>query len=272
MMSCRLIRSKASKNLKLFLFLLLCFVPAVESRAMKADWQRVEGERFIVYFDTARPAFASSVLAQAQRVFTRLSDIFGDDVSGFWQQENRPSIYLYNSRENYLAATGQPAWSDGVSIQRLRVVYSFVSAKGLGEKVIAHELAHIMLKELVGFDASSMPVWFEEGVASLAEGVSSVKLKARLRRAAFGGKLISFSEFNVMQVRSRHDKGNVDMFYLQASGLVDYLCNGLGKGHFQAFMRSLKAGVDFERALQQEYGVAGTSGLEKAWLDHLKKP
>ena len=272
MMSCRLIRSKVSKNLKLFFFLMLCLAPAVESRAMKADWQRVEGERFIVYYGTARPAFASSVLAHAQRAFIRLNDMFGDDVSGFWQQETRPAIYLYNSREDYLAATGQPAWSDGVSIQRLRVVYSFVSAKKLGERVIPHELAHIMLKELAGFDTSSLPVWFEEGVASLAEGVSAVKLKARVRRAAFAGKLIPFPEFNAMQVRSRHDKGDVDMFYLQAAGLADYLCNGFGKGSFQSFMRSLKSGVDFEHALEQVYGVAGTSGLEKAWLDHLKQP
>lgn len=241
--------------------------------AMKSDWNSLENDRLTVYFGTARPSFAAGLLENAALTVDRLKAFFGEDAAAFWQQETRPAVYLYNSRQEYLTATGQPAWSDGVSIQRLRVVYSFVSAKDLADKVIAHELAHIMLKELVGFDNNALPLWFEEGVASAGENLDSRAIKAVLRKRAFSRKLIPLAELNAMHVlRDRTDKAALNRFYQQSYGLVDFLRNGPQGQRFPAFLRALRDGLDFEQALQLVYDIPGTAGLEKVWLDYLRQP
>src|SRR6056300_1211604 len=77
----------------------------------KEDWKEVSGEHFLVYYLTDKK-FAKNVAEQSEVYYKRIATEMGyQRYSDFWLWDKRVKIYIYDKRERFLKATGQPTWS-----------------------------------------------------------------------------------------------------------------------------------------------------------------
>jgi len=108
------------------------------------------------------------------------------------------------------------------------------------ETLIPHELAHVMLYRSVGDGYNALPVWLNEGIASLAELYPNPDYEQALMTASRNGSLLAIADM-------------CDAFPLDAS---------------RAFLAYAES-QSFVRFLRDTYGTSGLFSLASASADGL---
>jgi hypothetical protein len=238
--------------------------------AMSLDWHKVESRHFIVYYKNADKAFIRNVIKKSEQYYKNITNNLGLQRLIDWTQEKRAKIYIYDNRDQYHANTSQPVWSDGSVIMRMRVIYSFSGAKKFFETALPHEMAHIIFREIVGFDNHYIPSWLEEGFSAFQEDIDLAKVEKSLRSAVEQGSLIGLAHLSSMKVRLIRDESQIDLFFKQSLSIVHYLIKKFGTEKFLIFCRSLKDSDSLDKALVLAFGFNNIGELEKAWQRYLK--
>jgi hypothetical protein len=109
-------------------------------------------------------------------------------------------VYVYASAvdlQNALFLGGEQ-WQGGHANPKLGVVMVAIPP-GPGQSIdmetlIPHELAHVMLYRSVGGGYSSLPVWLNEGIASMAELYPNPDYAQALTLASQNGSLLPFAD------------------------------------------------------------------------------
>jgi hypothetical protein len=238
--------------------------------AMLSGWNIRESPHFIVYYRGVDSGFADEAIKKAEGYYLSLPLNLGVDPQGDWGNDKRVKIYIYDDIRQFRAATREPLWSDGSSIQRLRVIFSHRQAKNFLDQALPHELAHIIFRETVGHENRVVPVWLEEGVASSQENRDfSFDLK-QLKALLDNGGLMSTAGLQRFDLRGSVDKEKIDIFYLQSGAIVRYLLSSFGPKIFGDFCRSLAWGKDLEKSLRGAFGFKDIRELDLAWRRSLQ--
>jgi hypothetical protein len=251
--------------LAVFIFLSASY----SSFAMPAGWNTRESRHFIVYYRNADKDFIDDLLKESETRYKSIPRNLGLKLKREWLGQKRGKIYIYDTAEQYQAQAGQPEWSDGVSIQKLRVIFSFVGAKNFFHSALPHELAHIFFREAVGFRNKAVPVWLEEGVGASQEVLNLPEIKKMLEDALAKGRLIALSSLQEKDLRSLQDKTEIGLFYAQSASVVRYLLSEFGPDRFRSFCRDLQNNLDLEKALDKTYGFRNILELDQAWQRYL---
>lgn len=255
---------------KAFLTLAIFLFSLGTGLAMPPAWNTQAGSHFIVYYRNCDRVLVSRVLKSSEQAYRSIASRLCFQPLPAWSGNNRAKVYIYDTQEQYRTETGEPAWSDGSSIQRFRVVLSFKDAKGLLDRILVHELAHIMLRETIGFENRSVPVWLEEGFASSQEGGEILQQKRLLKDRLEKGGLIALDRLGEIDPRKLEEKSRLDLFYVQSASVVEYLISGFPAGNFPLFCRSLREGKDLESSLKAAYHFNNLKALEISWKRYLK--
>lgn len=245
------------------LFLLAALVPA-----SAGDWNEAKSTHFVVYYHNAPADFCQKVLQEAERNYEKITDDLGFLRFDFWLWDNRARIYIYDDAGQYRAESGMPAWSGGAALPRDKVINAYYGIDGFFERVLPHEIGHIIFREFVGFDNPSVPLWLDEGAASYQErSAAALRMLPELVRS---GRVIPLRQLSMMQPHAMTDGGQVRQFYVEAVGIIDYLIRSQGKETFVFFCRSLRDMKEFDKALSYAYSIRGADELEKRWMAELK--
>ena len=235
------------------------------------SWQVHASDHFQVFF-AEDSAYAVQVSRTAERLYHRLQVELGFDRAVkkhhlFWLWKDRCRIYIYRNRAEYLAATGAPDWSSGFVKSRVRIVSSFHQAETFLESVLPHEVAHVMFRELVGYDNPRVPKWLDEGVAQFAETLDCDLMSDPMVERVARGIYLPLSDLSDVQLRWS-DNETARLFYDEAESLVRFLLRRYGSGRFVEFCSNLRVGYSVERALSLVTGssLASLQDLEEAWL------
>jgi hypothetical protein len=256
--------------LKLVLLIFMFLSVDRSCSAMPAGWTTRESQHFIVYYRSADKDFVENLLQRSEAYYKSIPENLGLKLKQEWKGSKRSKIYIYDTSKQYQDQTGQPEWSDGSSIQKLRVIFSFLGAKNFSTSALPHELAHIIFREAVGFQNKDIPVWLEEGVGSSQEEMDFPKVKEVLKNYLAENKLIAISELQEKDLRALQDKAEIDLFYAQAASIVGYLLSEFGPDHFRIFCQNLENNLSLEKALEKAYGFRDIRKLDQAWLGFLK--
>jgi hypothetical protein len=156
------------------------------------------------------------------------------------------NVFVYASTTDLQSALflGGEDWQGGHANPKMGVVLLAVTP-GPGQSIemetlIPHELAHVMLYRSVGDGYSSLPVWLNEGIASLAELYPNPDYDQALMTASRNGSLMAIADL-------------CDAFPLDAS---------------RAFLAYAEA-QSFVRFLRDTYGTPGLFSLTSAYADGL---
>lgn len=255
------------RRINLFFFFL--FFPLIIF-ADNQPWQLEKSTHFLIYYKNAPEDKISELINKAEGYYDSITQDLGFNRFNFWLWDNRAQIYLYDTKQDYDQATNSLGWSAGQVIPSSKVINSFVTAPGFLNNVLPHELAHIILLEMVGFNNPAVPLWLQEGVASYQGGneyITKANLALNIKNSNFIN-LTALSNFDLMHSA---DKEKVGLFYAQAHSLVKYLISEFGKDQFVYFCQNLRDNKDLTRALAKTYSFASFEDLQDSWKAYILK-
>ncbi len=149
------------------------------------------------------------------------------------------------------------------------VVIGAVSSGQLawGKTMIAHELSHMVTRQLTLNPYGNIPTWLNEGISVYAEGPLSTYRSGILRNAIAEGKLIS-----VMSLTSQFsaDANQASLSYAESFSIVDFLIKSYGQNKISELLTVFKQGSTYDEALQKVYGF-DMEGLHSRWASWVTK-
>lgn len=242
------------------------------STAQVQRWQELRGIHFLVYYKNAEEDFANRMLERAEDYYYSITEKLGFKRYNFWRNENRVRIYIYDDVRSYQADAKQPEWSGGCVDIQGRVIRTFSAAGGFMNKVLPHELGHIIFRELVGFDNLAVPLWLEEGVATYLERPENRVYANRIVKQAIDNKefigLKNLINFNPRQTR---DTKKIALFYAESLGAVTYLIREYGQDNFSLFCEKIRDIKDIDRAIAGVYPYENLDDFNRKWQEYLQK-
>lgn len=258
------------KKICIALCVIAGMLPAVPSLYAE-EWRLRKSTHFIIKYRNAPEDFIRRTQQHAEQYYNRIADDLGFTRYDFWLWDNRAAIYIYDSAEEYRAATGHPGWSGGAADSREKIIYTFVYAEGFMETILPHELGHIIFREFVGVFNPAVPLWLEEGVASYQEKGRYAAARGIIRHAMQQDRHVPLSELTGAGSFMLMDDRSALMFYSTAYTVIDYLMKEYGKDRFVYFCQNLRDKQNLDRAISSAYPLDGLAGLEEAWEKWIRR-
>lgn len=254
---------------KLRLLILFIFMPVIVF-AQNQDWQVSKSTHFQIFYRGASEDFLGRLVKKAEGYYEEITNDFGFNRFNFWTWDNRAKIYLYDTQEEYLKENSGPDWSAGLVTVGNKSIQCYAAAPGLLDHVLAHELAHIIFREVVGFHNPAVPLWLEEGVATFQERQPENQLVQRYLAAKVkDSNFMSLEQLNRFDLMRIKDKQLIELFYFESYSLLNYLIKEFGKDKFVLFCHWLRDYKDLVRALRLTYAFASLQELENSWKEQL---
>lgn len=254
------------KTILLVIVLLLLF----NAFCLEDEWHIAKSTHFVLYYKDVPSEFIDKVIEKAEDCYNKITNDLGFTRYNFWLWDKRAKIYIYRDSQDYQAATGQPDWSSGCVSVKDKIIKTYPLASGFFDTLLPHELGHIIFREFVGFDNKNIPLWLDEGVASYQEMTKRFAAKAYVRKAIKENKFIPIDRLSEINLALIQDKETIDIFYLEAVNLIDYLISQFGNTSFLNFCRALRDGKTLEQAISYTYPFRNLVELNTAWLRFLK--
>ncbi|MGC9317348.1 MAG: peptidase MA family metallohydrolase, partial [Armatimonadota bacterium] len=162
--------------------------------------------------------------------------------------QERIDVFIVRSQREFDELTGGDGdhWVVGRALPRqLRVVVKPVGPQRL-PKLLAHELAHVMLDIRMGEAAGALPRWLHEGIAQYAAGDLEHSQKRIIAQAALHGDLLRIDQ---LSAAFHGDQEQVSLAYAQSHTLVDYLGRLEPSKGLAPLLEQLQKGRDVRLAL-----------------------
>lgn len=240
---------------------------------------------FVVHHRNA--ALAREVLDAARKQVEKVTRMLGEGEATPWQDPC--PVYLLPDENAFLASTGQPQWSGGVSHtetavglgegQKLGRVLSrqyltvYQTSPRLLVTTVPHEVTHLVFSALTNY-APGVPRALHEGLAVLTEPAwrdppagGEREDRGMLAWKRLAGDLIPLSTLFEM----RNVGVDPKLYYAECASVVRFL---LGRKSGATFLRFSKdaARLGVEKALSKHYGFRtgkAVDALEREWLSSL---
>ncbi len=171
---------------------------------------------------------------------------------------------IYLDRREFVQATGVPPRSRVVGLATFPPGMVHIDGTGLLaaiEKVVPHEVGHVLVARTLGPALPALPTWLNEGIAEYVAGETAAQVDPVWVRAVGRGASLELAELDGA-IRERGDRAG--LAYAESASLVNFLVAERGEGAISGLLRSLAATRDFEISLREVTGWQ-TEELEVAW-------
>lgn len=223
----------------------------------EAGMGRREGGHFLVKFEGGENAVTGHLIGLLlEEAYFKVGSDFGH------YPEQRMEALLY-SKEAFRDITRSPSWAGAIYDGRIKLPVGGVTGNTSAlEKVIFHEYAHAVVKELSGGRA---PVWLNEGIAQYEEGQSSAQYARALSQLASRGTLsLRPLEGSFMRLRAQE----AQIAYMLSLSATEYIIREFGLFSVRSLLERLGEGMALEDAIYASLGVSYEE-LEKDWAASL---
>ena len=145
-----------------------------------------------------------------------------------------------------------PAWSGGLAFEAQNVLLITVDPDWLEEDAagVVHELAHLLVEEVVFNCIGHMPTWLSEGLAMYAEGPLSENDQLALDDAVNSDSLVTIRSLS-SSFPAAHTGATLS--YAQSQSLVAYLIDTYGWGMMRELLDVFGEGTAFDDAFERVY-------------------
>jgi hypothetical protein len=257
---------------KYFFWFLLILISTKTLFAQEQKWQELRGVHFLIYYKNAEDDFANRLLDKAEEYYYSITERLGLRRYDFWTHEKRVKVYIYDDIQSYQKDAGQPEWTGGCVDIENKIIRTFYAAGGFVNKVLPHELGHIIFRELVGFNNFATPLWLEEGVACYLEPPGNRTYAQRIiKKAIADGEFIPLKNLNNFNLRQTIGRDKIELFYAEALGAVTYLIREYSQDEFTIFCENLRDKKDLDRSIASVYPYKDLEEFSQKWQEYLEK-
>lgn len=213
-------------------------------------WKKLESKPFRVHWYGSDEAFAQGVLDVAQQGLQRIQGILP------LQTPVQVDIYVYtssNEMQETLLLAGK-SWVAGHADPDLGVMVAALppgpDQRLVTEERIPHELMHILVYQANPGAYNKLPVWLNEGLASISELYPNPDYQVLLETAAKKDTLISI----VSLCQSfPTDISGAQVSYAEAAAFTRYLYRQYGSSGLQALISSYTNGLECSRGVEAAF-------------------
>ncbi len=221
----------------------------------RADQLTIKGRYAEVTGDVKARPTALRVAGLVDQAVRRIAPLVG-------ASDLRPvRAIIYLDRGQFLAATQMPPRASVVGLATFPSEVIYIDGTGLLasiERIVPHEVAHVMIARSLGPAISSLPTWVNEGVAEYAAGENSSQVDPVTLRAIGQGRFIPLADLDA----SFRDKGDTSgLAYAEAASIVNTLVTSRGPQVIAQLLVATREQRDFASALGQ------VTGMNEAQLD-----
>jgi len=225
------------------------------------DWNMVESAPFRVYWYAGDAVFGQTVLDAAQSGMKRIREFIT------LSKNDWVNIYVYSSgadmQSTYLL--GGIEMIAGHANPELGVMVVSLppgpDQRFETERQVPHELTHILLYRFLGPRYENLPVWLNEGLASMSESVINPDYTLILKDANENHKLLPMTS---LCGKFPGDAAGFYLAYGQSESFTRYLYGQYGASGLESLMSNYADGMDCERGSQVALG-ASLSRLDEQW-------
>jgi hypothetical protein len=228
-------------------------------------WQTLAEGNLSLHTYNSTPTMARQLLdaavGGAKRLQSELGSLPADQVN----------LYVYDSTQAMAdAILFEPQWTGGMAFPEYRTIILGIGQSDLdwGLKAVAHELAHVVVGNLVSACYSRLPTWLNEGLAMVAEGGLDAASQSLLDQALQDD---TFYPVRALSDGFTEDPSGASLAYAQSDSLVAYLLEQHGREAMLALLDAAEAGYRADDALTRVYGF-DSDGLDQAWRAWIGAP
>ena len=222
------------------------------------SWQQLEAGSVRVLWAQGDATFGQNALNAAQTSLQNINSIVPVDLT------QPVDIFIYPT-QNDLAPFGGEAWEAGRAYPEsgvALVVIELDSNQSVNmEQRIPHELMHLMFRRQLG--SQSLPIWLNEGIATLAEINPTADYGIVLQDASARNGLIPLAN---LCASFPTDSAQAFLAYAEARSFTTYLRDTYGAPALLNLAKVYTQGVDCENGTQQALGIP-FSQLELNWRE-----
>ncbi|MCX7624132.1 MAG: peptidase MA family metallohydrolase [Thermomicrobium sp.] len=209
--------------------------------------------------DDAR--YTETALGVAERSVRSFSERFAVRLEGPLR------IVLYPSPEALQSAlpVQSEEWIGGIAIPEYRLVLAGV-APGSGareelERILSHEVLHLVIAQATDNPFTVPPAWLDEGLATAFQSADDPRLDVVLGRAVRDGALPSL---RALRTSFGTDPDRALLGYAASRSVVEYLLATYGEDGVRRLLAAYREGVSDDEALARSLGVT-LETLEREW-------
>jgi len=228
-------------------------------------WYTLQAAPLEIYWQDDDQAFGQEIMELAQESLGRIDLTLGAKPS-------KPiKIYAYASAAEMQATLrmGNVKWVAGHADPELGVVVVALPTgperRILMEQRIPHELTHILLYEWLGQGYYQLPVWLNEGLASVSEFQPNPDYALVLQRAL---EEDSFIPMKSLCSGFPTDDMRAFQAYAQSEWFVRYLNDHFGGQAVQALAEAYADGMDCDSGARAVLGES-LEAVERRWLSEV---
>jgi hypothetical protein len=228
-------------------------------------WQTLTDGNLSLHTYNAPPAMARQLLDAAVAGASRLRDELGPLAA------DPVHLYIYDSTAAMRdAILFEPQWTGGMAFAEHRTIILGIGESDLewGLNAVEHELAHVIVGNLVSACYSRLPTWLSEGLAMVAEGGLDAESERLLDQALQDD---AFYPVRALSDGFTEDPGGASLAYAQSYSLVTYLLETHGRERLIDLLDEAQAGSRPDAALTEVYAF-DTDGLDRAWREWIGAP
>jgi tetratricopeptide (TPR) repeat protein len=157
-------------------------------------------------------------------------------------------VVLLYPNQAFQDVTRSPNWVGALNDGKIRVPVSGLTLMNADlARVLKHELTHSFVRQIT---MGRCPTWFNEGLAQLEEGATTVTLGARLARAMVTGPLPSFQALEGPFLNMPQDQ--VALAYAKSLAAIEYLRANFGMDEIRNLLKAMPSQPDVAVLLQDQ--------------------
>jgi hypothetical protein len=227
------------------------------------EWQRREGDVINVYWIEGNSAFGQAALDIANAALARANREIQASLP------ERVNIYIYPDEQAALKLTeriwavghADPVPLKGEGVVIVAVPDDLEASLNL-ERLIPHELTHILVYQATGDHYSQVPTWLNEGLAVMNQGQPDPDFPAVLAKARAAEQLLSLSN---LCGPLPADPAQAQLAYAESESIVRYIRDRYGASGLSALLSAYADGLGCAAGVERGLGIP-LEELERRWL------
>lgn len=226
-------------------------------------WRTLSANPVTLYYYAGNPSFAQEALDTLSRSITRFDETFGVTT------DQPIRVVMYGSEHDFsnVLPLNSDEWIGGFADPELHLIVVGILPGDTTEvnRMLSHEVVHIVMDQATANPFNEPPTWLNEGLASYYQEVQDDRFGPLLSRAIRAGKLDSVRSLNS---GFPSDPDAALLSYAESESIVRFIVEELGAQKMAALINVFQQGISYDDAVQQSLGMSFDE-LDAAWKEWL---
>jgi len=226
-------------------------------------WKALGAESVSVHWYNGDNTFGQAALDAARAGLQNIGQTFPLSL------DSPVDIYIYSTFDDLVSSLtlGGRQWEAGhadpsIGVGMLAAAPSDTQSIDL-QRLVPHELTHIMLYRNLGGGFNHLPTWLEEGIASMEELYPNPDYASALEAASKNNSLLSFED---LCTSFPADSGRAYLAFAESQSFVRFLRDTYGNTGIVALTKAYADGLDCDLGATRAVGMP-LNQLDARWRE-----